>query len=189
MQTLFSIEPIYPEGFQYTPDFVTAAEETILLQEISKIELTTFQYQGYEAKRKTASFGFDYSFEKGKLVKGQTIPSSFNFIITRIADFINVNPAEIAELLVIEYPVGSVINWHRDAPPFDLIAGISLMSDCLFKLRPFDETLRSRKSTISIPVQRRSLYIMQGSSRSDWQHSIAPVTDIRYSITLRTLRK
>jgi alkylated DNA repair dioxygenase AlkB len=41
---------------------------------------------------------------------------------------------------------------------------------------------------ISFPVKRRSLYIMQGAARSEWQHSIAPVEQQRYSITLRTLR-
>ncbi|MBX9850590.1 MAG: alpha-ketoglutarate-dependent dioxygenase AlkB [Cytophagaceae bacterium] len=92
-------------------------------------------------------------------------------------------------MLVTEYPTGSVINWHRDAPPFDLIAGISLLSDCKFRLRPHDKSKQCRTSIISFPVKRRSLYIMQGPARTDWQHSIAPVKETRYSITLRTLKK
>ena len=84
--------------------------------------------------------------------------------------------------------MGSVINWHRDAPPFDIIAGISLLSDCSFKLRPYDKTKRKRNTIISFPVQRRSLYIMEGVARSEWEHSIAAVKQLRYSITLRTLR-
>jgi alkylated DNA repair dioxygenase AlkB len=95
----------------------------------------------------------------------------------------------VAELLVTEYPPGSVINWHRDAPPFDLIAGISLSSDCTFKLRPHAEEKRNRKTTVSLTVANRSLYVMQGASRSEWQHCITPVKDVRYSITLRTLRQ
>lgn len=58
-----------------------------------------------------------------------------------------------AELLITEYPVGSVINWHRDAPPFDLIAGISLMADCTFRLRPNDKAKQTRASVISFPVK------------------------------------
>jgi len=38
------------------------------------------------------------------------------------------------------------------------------------------------------PVRRRSLYIITGEARSEWQHSIAPVKETRYSVTLRTLR-
>ncbi|MGV3657809.1 MAG: alpha-ketoglutarate-dependent dioxygenase AlkB, partial [Chitinophagaceae bacterium] len=96
---------------------------------------------------------------------------------------------DISELLVTEYPPGSVINWHRDAPPFDTIIGISLLSDCVFKLRPYDKAKQERKATISLPVQRRSLYVMKDSARTEWEHSIAPVKQTRYSITLRTLKK
>ena len=94
----------------------------------------------------------------------------------------------IAELLVTEYPPGSVINWHRDAPPFDLIAGISLQSDCTFKLRPHEKEKQTRKATVSFKVGRRSLYVMEGEARTHWQHSIAPVKHLRYSITIRTLK-
>jgi alkylated DNA repair dioxygenase AlkB len=82
-----------------------------------------------------------------------------------------------------------VINWHRDAPPFDIIAGISLLSDCIFRLRPHDKTKYKRSAIISFPVNQRSLYIIQGAARKDWQHSIAPVKQLRYSITLRTLKQ
>ena len=95
---------------------------------------------------------------------------------------------DFAELLVTEYPVGSVINWHRDAPPFDIIAGISFQSDCIFRLRPHDKMKQNRKSIISFPVRRRSLYMMEGIARTEWQHSIAPVKEVRYAITLRTLK-
>ena len=95
---------------------------------------------------------------------------------------------EIAELLVTQYPLGAVINWHRDAPPFKQIAGISLLSDCIFRLRPYDKLKQNRNSILSFPVKRRSLYVMEGIARQDWEHSIAPVMAPRWSITLRSLR-
>jgi alkylated DNA repair dioxygenase AlkB len=95
----------------------------------------------------------------------------------------------IAELLVTEYPSGSVINWHRDAPPFNVIAGVSLQTSCTFRLRPYDKTKQKRSALISFPVTPRSLYIMAGAARSEWEHSNAPVNDTRYSITLRTLKR
>jgi hypothetical protein len=52
----------------------------------------------------------------------------------------------------------SIINWHRDAPPFDRIAGISLLSDVTFKPRPHDKAKQNRKTTVSFLVERRSLY-------------------------------
>jgi len=188
MNTLFPIEPFFPEGFSYLPDFITPEEENDLLRIISKTELHSFLFQGFEAKRKVASYGYDWSFERRILSKGREIPSAFHSLIKKVADRISVSPDNFAELLLTGYPEGSVINWHRDAPPFDLIAGVSLQSDCIFRLRPHDKAKQKRSALVSFPVHRRSLYIIQGIARTDWEHSIAPVKKVRYSITLRTLR-
>jgi len=160
MYTLFPVEPRFPEGFVYYPDFISEKEEMDLYREISKVELHTFSFQGYEAKRNVASFGHDWNFEKKSLSKGTEIPAGFHFLLKKIAGHLVRNETDFAELLVTEYPVGSVINWHRDAPPFDLIAGISLLSDCMFRLRPYDKAKQNRASVISFPVKRCSLYVM-----------------------------
>ena len=159
-----------------------------MLEIILQMELHTFKFQGFEAKRKVASFGYDYSFEKASLSKGKDIPPAFGALIEKVSAHILILADQFAELLVTEYPVGSVINWHRDAPPFDVIAGISLLSDCIFRLRPHDKSKQGRSAIISFPVKRRSLYIIKDAARTDWQHSISPVKQTRYSITLRTLR-
>ena len=189
MNSLFTDDPGYPEGFFYLPSLISEQEESYLCSIIADTELRNMIFQGYEAKRKVASYGYDWSFDKRTLSPGKEIPAAFHWLIIRVADHLFILPESIAELLVTEYPVGSVINWHRDAPPFNLIAGISLLSDCIFKLRPHEKTKQKRNAVISLPVKRRSLYVMQGPARTDWQHSIAPVTQLRYSITLRTLKQ
>jgi len=35
----------------------------------------------------------------------------------------------------------------------------------------------------------RSAYLLSGPARSVWEHSIPPVSALRYSITFRTLRQ
>jgi len=187
MNTLFP-ELFLPEGFTYKGDFLTIDEEDRLLKEISSTELHPMIFQGFEAKRKVSSFGYDWSFDKRILSKGKDIPQAFDFLIQKIADHIKIAKNAFAELLITEYPVGSVINWHRDAPPFDVIVGISLLADCTFKLRPYDKAKQKRSAVISFPVKQRSVYIMKGPARSEWEHSIAAVQQLRYSITLRTLR-
>jgi len=188
MQTLFDVQPAFPPGFSYHPDFITEQEESDLCAKIQGIELNNMIFQGFEAKRKTASFGYDYSFDKRKVSKGKEIPQIFDFLIEKVARHLSIKPLVFEELLITEYPPGSVINWHRDAPPFDIIAGISLLSDCVFRLRPHEKAKQNRSNIISFPVRRRSLYIISGEARSEWQHSIAPVKETRYSVTLRTLR-
>ena len=189
MSFLFPVETRYPQGFEYFPDFLSENEEADLQKEVLKIDLHSFIFQGFEAKRKVASFGYDYSFDKRKLTAGKNIPEVFAPVIKKVSDYLSLQPSQFAELLVTEYPVGAVINWHRDAPPFDLIAGISLNADCILRLRPHDKTKQGRRFIISVPVSTRSLYVMQGAARTEWQHSTAAVKNIRYSITLRTLRR
>ncbi|GAA4341393.1 alpha-ketoglutarate-dependent dioxygenase AlkB [Flaviaesturariibacter amylovorans] len=188
MLTLFPVDPEYPEGFVYEEGFISAAEEAKLLEVVRALPLQTFTFQGYEAKRRIASYGYDYSFEEGRLKRGADIPEPFHPLVAQVARRIGKAPEALVELLVTEYPPGAVINWHRDAPPFGLIAGISLGTDCTFRLRPYEKALQVRAATRSLTVRRRSLYVMDGSARSEWQHSIAAVKQTRYSITLRTLK-
>ncbi|HEY0655714.1 MAG TPA: alpha-ketoglutarate-dependent dioxygenase AlkB [Chryseosolibacter sp.] len=189
MSELFPISLKLPGGFSYHENFLTREEEQHLLNLILGVDLHPMMFQGYEAKRKVASFGFDYNFDNRKLTVGKPIPLEFNPLIEKVSRHLPIDPSEVAELLITEYPVGSVINWHRDAPPFDLIAGISLSADCIFKLRPHAKAKQTRKATVSFTVARRSLYVMSGISREEWQHSTAPLDQVRYSITLRTLKK
>ena len=188
MQTLFDIKPDFPPGFSYKPGFLSPAEEQLLIREIELLELHRMKFHSYTANRKVASFGLDYSFETRQLTKGKEIPNAFQWLIEKVANELHIHQDSIAELLVTEYGTGTVINWHRDAPPFDIIIGVSLLSDCTFKLRPQEKARQTRSETISFPVERRSLYVMKDEARSQWQHSISPVKSKRYSITLRTLK-
>jgi alkylated DNA repair dioxygenase AlkB len=184
---LFPIHPSIPEGFSYVLDFLNGDEENKLLHSISKYDLHPLVFQGFEAKRKVISFGYDYSFDRRRLTRGKPIPTDFQWLLEKAAVQLGVN-SDFAELLITEYPAGAVINWHRDAPPFEKVAGISLLSECTFRFRPFDKKKQNRKSIISIPLPRRSLYLIQGDARMAWQHSISQVNAKRYSITLRTLK-
>ena len=65
------------------------------------------------------------------------------------------------------------------------IAGVSLLAPCSFRLRRKNGTKWDRET---ISVEPRSVYLMTGPARTDWEHSIPPVAEHRYSITLRTMR-
>lgn len=188
MQTLFDIAPELPEGFQYYPDFLSAEEEQYLLMQVKRFPLANMRFQGFEARRRTASFGYDYHFDTRRLSPGKAIPPEFHSLIARVAEKLHMAHDRFAELLITEYAPGTVINWHRDAPPFGLIAGISLGAACRFRLRPYGEAKRKRSSMKTLDVAPRSLYLLSGEVRDYWEHSIAPVKATRYSMTLRSLR-
>src|SRR5690348_11597718 len=97
MNTLFPVEPEYPPGFVYLPEFITTAEERELMKAVLAIELHPFYFHEYTGKRKVASFGYDWSFEKQQLSKGKEIPSAFQGIIEKVAHHTGINKEAIAE--------------------------------------------------------------------------------------------
>jgi alkylated DNA repair dioxygenase AlkB len=65
------------------------------------------------------------------------------------------------------------------------VIGISLLSSCRFRFRRKTGASWERVSLIAEP---RSAYLLSGSSRSEWEHSIPAVDALRFSITFRNLR-
>jgi alkylated DNA repair dioxygenase AlkB len=186
-----------PTGFQYRDDFLSAEEETALLAEIARVEFADFEMRGVVARRRVAFFGGSY--DEGA-TSSPPIPEFLRPLISRVAPWAGVEPDAFAMALINEYPAGAPIGWHRDAPQYDIVAGLSLLSSCRMRFRPYVSpgsgaaaaahapAVGRRKTTHEIVLRPRSAYLMAGESRQKYEHSIPPVAAPRYSITFRTLR-
>jgi DNA oxidative demethylase len=175
-----------PDGFVLAPDFLTEADEAELLPLISALPFVSVRMRGVVAKRRVAQFGLHYSFESFRLTPAPPLPSSFDSIRRRAAELAGVLAEDFAEALVTEYQPGAGIGWHRDAPAFDIVAGISIGASCRMR---FQRGLGADRVTAATILPRRSLYLLTGSARFQWQHTIPPVRKLRYSITFRTLMR
>ena len=144
------------------------------------------RYKEYTAKRRTVSYGFDY--ESYRLDPGPALPEFLVPLRSRAAAWLGVGAADVKHALVTEYRPGTALGWHRDAPAFELVCGISLASSCRMSFRPFPPR-PDRKSVLSLELAPRSAYVLRGDARWRWQHSIPPAKALRYSITFRTLAK
>jgi alkylated DNA repair dioxygenase AlkB len=71
-----------------------------------------------------------------------------------------------------------------DKPQFGDIVGVSLLSPTEFRLRRRVGNRWERRRLTLLP---RSIYLMSGEVREEWEHSIPKTTALRYSITFRTL--
>lgn len=188
--TLFDTQQSLPNGFVYRPDFLTREEEAELLSYIPDLPLKHGEVDGYLSKRRMMGFGWRYDFANEKLVPGPPLPPFLTPYARKIAKWLNIPLWRVAEALIIEYPPGAAIGWHRDNETFEHIIGVSLVGWCRFRLRPIASRMRRRrhpKDVIALPIEPRSAYIMQKESRWLFQHSVAPVETLRYSITFRTL--
>jgi alkylated DNA repair dioxygenase AlkB len=89
-------------------------------------------------------------------------------------------------VLIARYPEGAAIGWHRDAPMFDpTVLGISLRAKGVMRFR---RDVGVNKEIFKIELEPKSFYIISGSARTHWQHSLAPTKELRYSITFRTVK-
>lgn len=86
--------------------------------------------------------------------------------------------------MVIRYDAGAGIGWHRDRPVFDKVVGISLMSPCVVRFRRREGRTFQR---FALDARPRSAYLLSDAIRHEWEHSIAPLETMRYSITFRSL--
>lgn len=176
-----------PEGLLYRPDFLTSDEERELLVEIERYPFHEVRMRGQVARRTVVHFGWDYDYDGWK-VHPTTPPSArLRALADRCAAEAGVAAEALEQFLVARYPPGATIGWHRDAPMFGTpVIGISLASSCTMKFR------RKEGEGFVVSVQTlapRSLYILSGPARSHWQHSIPPIRELRYSISMRTLRR
>jgi alkylated DNA repair dioxygenase AlkB len=187
---LFKSEPELPEGFVYKPELISQEEEQALVRPIEQLEFADVKMHDVVAKRRVVHFGRSYHYESAALGSAPPIPEFLASLRQRVSEFAGRDAEEFAEILVTDYPPGAPIGWHRDAPAFDIIVGVSLLGECSMQFRrwPVVKSKSKRTKPLKQIVEPRSAYILQGPSRTAWQHRIPPVKQRRLSITFRTLR-
>lgn len=186
---LFGARQQLPNGLIYRSDFIDQGEEQALVAAIKQLPLRQARFQQYTARRRVVRFGegdyLDSEPDQETDFPRVAFPSFLLAVRERVAAWLDIPAAKIEHGLVTEYAPGTPIGWHRDAPHFETVAGISLCSTCRMRFRPYDD--QSRDATVALELQPRSLYVMRDDIRWRWQHSIPPVKQTRYSITMRTL--
>ena len=171
-------------GLDYRDDFITAAGEAALTERLGALELAPFRFHGWLGNRKTQSFGWRYDFDDSSFTPADPLPKWLLPLRNSAAEFAGVAPEHLIHVLIARYDPGAGIGWHRDRSVFDKVVGVSLGSAA--KLR-FRRRTRSGFQRANLTVEPRSAYLLSGEARHEWEHSIAPGEQLRFSITFRTL--
>ena len=174
-----------PDGFIYKSEFISAEEEDSVLHIIRGLEFHEVRMHGVVARRRVIQYGWKYAFDGARLSEGPPLPDFMLPLRDRAAELASLESDALSEALLTEYQPGAPIGWHRDAPGFGIVVGISLLSACRFRFRRGPERGSER---ISLTLEPRSAYVLSGPARTQWEHSIPEVDALRYSLTFRTLR-
>jgi alkylated DNA repair dioxygenase AlkB len=182
---LFERPITLPTGFRYRPGLITPEVERGLIAELETLSFSPFEFHGFLGKRQVVSYGWRYDFGGGGLQRTEEIPQFLDPVREQAARVFGLEPESFEQVLLTQYPAGSTIGWHKDRPVFRDVIGISLKSACTFRFRKKSAAGWERSA---LTVEPGSAYVLQGLARTEWEHSIPAVAELRYSITFRSLR-
>ncbi|HVE54629.1 MAG TPA: alpha-ketoglutarate-dependent dioxygenase AlkB [Ramlibacter sp.] len=178
--------PVLPPGMRYEEGFLAQEEEAALVGRIAQLPLARMKYQQYEALRRVVSYGGQYDFSAQKLNEAEPIPEWLHPLRERAAAWAGLAAESFVQALVAEYRPGTPLGWHRDVPDFEDIVGISLGNEAVMRLRPYPPESGRREDVLKLAVAPRSIYLLRGAARWNWQHAVSPTKALRYSVTFRT---
>jgi alkylated DNA repair dioxygenase AlkB len=175
-----------PDGLRYAPEVFSEAEQGRFIRAFEALPFQPFQFFGHLGKRRVVSFGFRYDYGEQALLAAEPMPD-FVREMRQIASRFSKLPADaLQQALVTEYAPGAGIGWHRDRPMFQDVVALSFLSPGVLRLRRRDGKKWRRHA---LQVAPRSGDLLQGEAREVWEHSIPPMTALRYSVTFRSFRE
>jgi alkylated DNA repair dioxygenase AlkB len=175
-----------PEGFRYRAEILTKTEETELVAALKSLPFKPFDFHGHLGNRHVVSFGLRYDYGRRAIELADQPPAFLERLRTKIAEFARRPADEFKQIGVNEYRLGAGIGWHKDKPQFGEVLGVSIGSAVRMRFRMKRNGGWIRESRFLEP---RSAYQLSGPAREVWEHSIAPVSELRYSVTFRTLNR
>lgn len=181
---------LQPEGLYYIPNYLSSQE----VSNITNLLVMSDKWKhitSYNNSRRVIHYGFEYAYNRSGITKTDVIPDNLQLI-----DAMKINKLchndiiteDFDQLIINEYQPGQGISAHIDHVKYfgPVIACISIGDICI------DFSKNHQNKTIFI--ESGSLYIMTGSSRYEWFHSIEKKLydgnkkrQTKYSLTYRTV--
>ncbi len=180
---LFAAEPDLP-GLTHRPGVLPSERLPALAAAIDAAPLTPFRFREWTGLRLTASYGWHYDFEGGRVGRAEPMPDWLLAVRAVAAAFAGVPADALVQALLIRYDPGAGIGWHRDRPVFEHVVGLSIGAPATLRFRRrradgFDRFAQD--------LMAGDAYHLTGDARWDWEHGIAPMDATRWSITFRSL--
>jgi alkylated DNA repair dioxygenase AlkB len=147
-------------GLRYVPGYLDAAEHDALL---AVLDAGPWRDIG---TRRMQIYGYSYDLRKGGAYRVEDLPAWAQRVAGRLQrDGLMCDVAD--QLIVNEYPAGTGIHPHVDAPLFtDTIVSVSLGSSCVME---FTTDSGEREELFLEPM---SALVVGGEARRQWKHAI-----------------
>ena len=169
--------PDLPPGLLYEPWFVTVDGAEDLLREIDDEDAPWLS----DLSRRVQHYGFKYDYQARRIVRSMQLgplPDWLRGLADQVTGFVESNggfesaepPEAFDQAIINEYEPGQGIAPHVDCEPCfgPVVATLSLGSDVEMQ---FDHVRTGER--IPVRLEQRSLAVLKGDTRYEWQHSIA----------------
>ena len=171
------------EGLRYWQGFLAPDEELELLGSFEGLLWEAVRMRGREARRQIVCFGWRYLTTSRGILPGPPVPGFLLPLRARAALRAGVDPEDLGQVILTRYPPLAGIGWHTDSAVFgDTVITISLASPATMQFRQ-----PGRPGLARLELAPGSILVMQGEARRCWLHRIAPVKQLRFSMSLRNL--
>ncbi len=154
-------------GLYYIANFITSEQEQNLVQIIDT------QPWLDDLKRRVQHYGYKYNYKARRIdttMKIGNLPDWLDEIAEKLLT-LGIFKEKPDQVIINEYLPGQGISPHIDCEPCfeDAIVSLSLLSGVTMD---FTHSIKNEK--VAVYLKPHSIVVLQGESRYDWQHSIAP---------------
>lgn len=170
-------------GVTYIPDFISGEEQDFLLSQ------TDQQHWLADLKRRVQHYGYKYDY-KARAVGNNAYLGALPDWLSSLSKKLHhggIFSSAPDQVIINEYMPGQGISAHIDCVPCfaDTVASLSLGSSCVME---FSHPKTGEKK--SIVLEERSLIVLSGPARYEWQHAIpARKSDIINGIKIERTRR
>lgn len=170
------------EGFRFWNNSISEQLEREYIRQFEKLSLSQITMRGQQTRRFVGQFGGNvYTYNRAARTRAALTPQ-LESIRAEIATIVGFNPESLPAITIQYYPTGAGIGWHVDDHRYGLVVGLSLGGSCKMQFR----AVKDADAILIRDLPARSVYVLDGSARWNFQHRIPPVKNPRYSVTFRT---
>lgn len=160
-------------GLQLLTHYIPEEIEKNLINEIES------QLWLNDLSRKVQHYGYKYDYKAksvSDLIRLDQIPDWLDIISSKLKQE-NHFKEKPNQIIINEYIPGQGISNHIDCEPCfgNVIASLSLASDIVMNFTNVNDTAFQTGHIVPILLPRRSLLIIKGNARYNWQHGIKKV--------------
>ena len=173
-----------PDGFRLRAHLISPAEEQELVEQRRRCPSSLSSSMASRASAASSPLAGVMTSTAVVCRRPRIFPAFLQPLRVRAARLVGRAPESLQHVLVTEYAAGAAIGWHKDRNVFGDIIGVAALRLHVPAAAAGRTPLAAGGHHAAAALGLRA----GGSVRSDWEHSIPPVRELRYSLTFRSLK-